>query len=110
MCLAVSSIFFNIMVIATIKQNEDMLGNTSNLILVNLCSANLLAAVLVKSVSIVHNGFAVAAHVLRSDVAFCLLNTFSYHLTLAVLPWSLVISCWLSVMPRARRLQVSPVP
>ena len=106
MSLAVSSIFFNIMVITAIKKEEELLGKTFNLVLVNLCSANLLGAVLVKSISIVHNGYAVAAHVLETDVAFCLLYTFSYRLTWAVLPWSLVLCCWLSLLPRARRLQV----
>ena len=38
-----------------------MLAATFNLVLVNLCSANLLSAVCVKSVSIVHNAYAVAA-------------------------------------------------
>ena len=107
MSLAVCSIFFNIMVITAIKEKEEMLGNTFNLVLVNLCSSNLLGAVMVKSISIVHNGYAVAAHVLQSDIAFCLLYTFSYRLTWAVLPWSIVLCCWLSLIPRIKRLQVS---
>ena len=82
MSLAVSSIFFDSMVITALKKEEELLGKTFNLIIVKLCSANLLGAVLVKSISIVHNGYAVAAHVLETDVAFCLLYTFRYRLTL----------------------------
>ena len=66
----------------------------------------MLGAVLVKSISIMHNGYAVAAQVLETDVAFCLMYTFRYRLTWAVLPWSLVLCCWLSILPRVGRLQV----
>ena len=54
MCLAVSSIFANIIVITAIKQKEEMLSKTFNLVLLNLCSANLVGAALVKSISIVY--------------------------------------------------------
>ena len=107
MTLAVTSIFFNIMVITAIKEKEEMLCDTFNIVLVNLCSSNLLAAVMVKSISIVHNGYAVAAHVLESEIAFCLLYTFSFRLTWAILPWSIVLGCWLSLMPGARKLKAS---
>ena len=38
-----------------------------------LSHLNFLSAVLVKSISIVHNGHAVAANTTQSDIAFCLL-------------------------------------
>ena len=44
-----------------LQRKEEMLAATFNLVLVNLCSANLLSPVCVKSVSIVHNAYAVAA-------------------------------------------------
>ena len=83
-----------------------MLSKTFNLVLLNLCSANLVGAVLVKSISVVHHGYAVAANVLESEVAFCLLYTVINRITMGVLPWSLVTCCWLSVVPRARTMQV----
>jgi hypothetical protein len=107
MSLAVISIFFNIMIISSIRDKEEMLDSTFNLVLLNLCSSNLLCAVITKSISIVHNGYAVAANVAHSEIAFCLIYSFSYRLTWAVLPWTIVLLSWLSFLPRFRRLQVS---
>ena len=106
MSLAIFSVVFNLMVITSIKEREDMLGVTFNLVLLNLCSSNLLSAVMVKSISIVHNAYAVASNSTQSDIAFCILYTFGYRLTWAVLPWSLVVLSWMTLLPRARRLQV----
>ena len=107
MSLAIISVVFNLMVITSIKEREEMLGVTFNLLLMNLCSGNLLSAVMVKSVSIVHNAYAVAANSTETDIAFCLLYRFGYRLTWAVLPWSVVVLSWLTLLPRVRRLQVS---
>ena len=107
MSLAIISVVFNLMVITSIKEREDMLGVTFNLVLINLCCSNLLSAVMVKSVSIVHNAYAVAANSTETDIAFCILYRFGYRLTWAVLPWSLVILSWLTLLPRVRRLQVN---
>ena len=106
MSLAIFSVVFNLMVITSIKEREDMLGVTFNLVLLNLCSSNLLSAVMVKSISIVHNAYAVASNSTQSDIAFCILYTFGYRLTCAVLPWSVVVLSWMTLLPRARRLQV----
>ena len=51
-----------------------------NLLLVNLCCSNLLCAVLTKSISVVHIGYAVAAAVTESHIAFCLIYTFRYQI------------------------------
>ena len=107
MSLAIISVVFNLMVITSIKEREDMLGVTFNLVLINLCCSNLLSAVMVKSVSIVHNAYAVAANSTETDIAFCILYRFGYRLTWAVLPWSLVILSWLTLLPRVNRLQVN---
>ena len=107
MSLAILSVVFNLMVITSIKENEDRLGVTFNLVLISLCSSNLLSAVMVKSISIVHNAYAVAANSTHSDIAFCILYSFGYRLTWAVLPWSVVALSWLTAMPRLKRLQVS---
>ena len=106
MSLAILSIFFNIMIISSIRDKAELMESTFNLILVNLCFSNLLCAVVTKSISIVHNGYAVAANVTHSNIAFCLIYAFSYRITWAVLPWSLVTLSWLSFQPRFRRLQV----
>ena len=107
MVLAIISVIFNLMVITPIKEKGEMLGVTFNIVLINLCCSNLLSAVMVKSVSIVHNAYAVAANSTETDIAFCILYRFGYRLTWAVLPWSLVILSWLTLLPRVRRLQVN---
>ena len=76
-------------------------------VLINLCFANLLSAVMVKSISIVHNAYAVAANTSQSNIAFCMLYSFGYRLTWAVLPWSITVLSWLSVLPRLRRLEAT---
>ena len=70
MSLAIFSVVFNLLVITSIKEREEMLGVTFNLVLLNLCSSNLLSAVIVKSISIVHNAYAVASNSTQSDIAF----------------------------------------
>ena len=107
MVLAIISVIFNLMVITPIKEKGEMLGVTFNIVLINLCCSNLLSSVMVKSVSIVHNAYAVAANSTETDIAFCILYRFGYRLTWAVLPWSLVILSWLTLLPRVRRLQVN---
>ena len=72
-----------------------------------MCFANLLSAVMVKSISIVHNAYAVAANTSQSNIAFCMLYTFGFRLTWAVLPWSITILSWLSLLPRLRRLEAA---
>ena len=47
MVLAITSIVFNLMVMSAIREKESMLSLTYNLVLGNLCVANLLSAVLV---------------------------------------------------------------
>ena len=73
MSLAIVSVVFNLMVITAIKEMEEMLGITFNLVLINLCTSNLLSAVMMKSISIVNNAYAVAANSTKSDIAFCIL-------------------------------------
>ena len=107
--LAILSIVFNLMVLTSVQEKEDMLGKTFNLVLVNLCSSNLLSPYIVKSISIVHNAYAVAVNSTQSDIACCILYSFGYRLTWAVLPWSVVVLSWLSVLPRLRRLQVRDI-
>ena len=78
MVLTLVSVFCNIMVISSIRDKEEFLESNYNLLLVNLCCSNLLCAVLTKSISVVHIGYAVAAAVTESHIAFCLIYTFRY--------------------------------
>ena len=106
MFFAIMSIVFNLMVITAIKDNEEMLRKTFNIVIISLCSSNLISAVMVKSISIVHNAYAVATNLKQSDIAFCILYQFGFRLTWSVLPWSIVVLSWATVVPRVRRLQV----
>ena len=94
MSLAVCSVVVNLIVITGIKEREATIG-MFNLVLVNLCLSNLTSAVLVKSISIVHNGYAVAANTTQSNIAFCNIMIVSYRATWAVLPWTIFTFSWL---------------
>ena len=99
MFLALISIVANLMVITSIREKESLMTKTFNLVLVNICCSNLLSAVLVKSITIVHHAYAVTANVTQTDVAFCLLYKFSSRLAWAVLPWTVVVLTWLTLTP-----------
>ena len=106
MSLALISIVTNLMVITSIREKESLMSKTFNLVLVNLCCSNLLNAVLVKSITIVHHAYAVTANVTQTDVAFCLLYKFSSRLSWAVLPWTIVVLAWMTLTPTFKRLLV----
>ena len=106
MFLALISIVANLMVITSIREKESLTNKTFNLVLVNICCSNLLSAVLVKSITIVHHAYAVTANVTQTDVAFCLLYKFSSRLAWAVLPWTVVVLTWLTLTPTIKRLFV----
>ena len=61
-----------------------------------------------KSISIVHTGYAVAASTTLSSVAFCSVLVVSHRATWAVLPWTLVTLAWLLVYTQARPAQAKP--
>ena len=60
MSLAFFSILFNLVVLISIRERESLLNSTVNVVLANLCTANLVSAVFVKSIAVVYNGYAVA--------------------------------------------------
>ena len=94
MLLAVSSVVLNLIVITAIKEKEATIG-MFNLVLVNMCLSNLTSAVLVKSISIVHHGYVVAANTTQSNIAFCTIMIVSYRATWAVLPWTIFTLSWI---------------
>ena len=83
MSLAFFSILFNLVVLISIRERlrdihhllgcvndsfnfpsprESLLNSTVNVVLANLCAANLVSAVFVKSIAVVYNGYAVARY------------------------------------------------
>ena len=67
------------------------------------------SAVLVKSISIVHHGYAVSARVTQSQRAFCSLYTLGHRTTWALLPWSVAFLSWLSPAHRIKHIKVGTV-
>ena len=67
------------------------------------------SAVLVKSISIVHHGYAVSAGVTQSHIAFCSLYTLGHRTTWALLPWSTAALAWLSPAHRICHIKVGLV-
>ena len=106
MGLSLFSVVLNLMIINALREKDNLLTKTHNLVLGNICAANLVSAVLVKSISIVHHGYAVAARVTRSNIAFCMVYTMGHRTTLAVLPWSIVLLCWLGTQHRILHIKV----
>ena len=106
MSLAILSVVSNIVIITAIRDQEELLCSTSSLILANLSASNLISAVLVKSISVVHNGYAVASNTVQSNIAFCLLYCFTSRLTWAILPFTIVALSWLSLGNRINILKV----
>ena len=96
MVLALTTIVTNLVVVTGIKEQKVTIG-LIHLVLGNLCLANLFSAVLVKSISIVHHGYVVAANTTKSNVAFCNILTISYRTTWAILPWTIVALSWIVV-------------
>ena len=64
------------------------------------------SAVLVKSISIVHHGYAVSARVTQSHLAFCSLYTLGHRTTWALLPWSTAALSWLGPAQRILNIKV----
>ena len=60
MGLALVGMILNLTVIIAIKEKESLMNNTVNIILGNLCCANLVSTVFVKSIAVVYHGYAVA--------------------------------------------------
>ena len=81
MSLAFFSILFNLVVLISIRERESLLNSTVNVVLANLCTANLVSAVFVKSIAVVYNGYAVARHahvMLHPETFFLLILTLSF--------------------------------
>ena len=111
MIIAIVSIYLNLMVTMAIKEEDELtqsVGGATKLsaLLSNLCTSNIVAAALVKSIAIVQNSYMVAASLTSSEVPFCLLYTVSWRATSATLPWSIVLGCWGSLTRALTNIQV----
>ncbi|QQP42173.1 Uncharacterized protein FKW44_016754 [Caligus rogercresseyi] len=104
MTLTLLSIILNLVVIISIREKESLLNSTLNLLLGNLCFSNLLAAVFVKSIAIIYNGYAVTSEKWSVELAFCMVYTLSSRATWAVLPYTILVLSWLFVVNRATRI------
>ena len=68
-------IVLNLTVVISIREKEALFNQTVNVILGNLCAANLIAAVFVKSIAVVYHGYAVARERWEVELAFCTVHT-----------------------------------
>ena len=75
MTLALVGIVLNLTVVISIREREALLNNTVNVVLGNLCFANLVAAVFVKSIAVIYHGYAVARSRWEVELAFCTVHT-----------------------------------
>ena len=75
MSLALVGIILNLTVVISIREKEAIFNKTENVILGNLCAANLIAAVFVKSIAVVYHGYAVAKSRWEVELAFCTMHT-----------------------------------
>ena len=106
MGLSLFSAVLNLMVLNALREKDSLLTKKHNLVIGNICVANLAGAVMVKSISVVHHGYAVAARVSQSNIAFCMVYTMGHRTCMGVLPWSIFLLSWLSVQQRLRHVKV----
>lgn len=107
MTLALIGIVLNLTVVISIREKESLLNNTVNIILGNLCFANLVAAVFVKSIAVVFHGYAVARSRWEVELAFCTVHTITSRATWAVFPYTLLVLCWHGLALRAGQIIAS---
>lgn len=75
MILALVGIVLNLTVLISIKEKEALLSQTHNVLIGNLCFANLVSAVFVKSIAVTYHGYAVATEKWDFQMAFCTVYT-----------------------------------
>ena len=104
MSVALVGIILNLTVVISIREKEALMNNTVNVILGNLCFANLVAAVFTKSIAVIYHGYAVARSRWEVELAFCTVHTVTSRATWAVFPYTLFVLCWHSLALRAGRI------
>jgi len=104
MSLALLGIILNLTVLISIREKEAIFNQTANVIHANLCAANLIAAVFVKSFAAVYHGYGVACQRWEIELAFCTVHTITSRSTWVVFPYTLLFLCWHSLALRAGKI------
>ena len=60
MCMSLLGIVCNLLIVATVRQDETLRATTLNFLLFNLCFTNLLIAFFVKPISAIYTGYAMS--------------------------------------------------
>ena len=66
---------WSLLIWISIKEKEKLLSQTHNILIGNLCAANLISAVFIKSISVIYHGYAVATGQWDFRMAFCTVYT-----------------------------------
>ena len=86
MILALVGIVLNLTVLISIKEKETLLSQTHNVLIGNLCFANLVSAVFVKAIAVTYHGYAVATEKWDFQMAFCTVYTGNKNNTESTIP------------------------
>ena len=62
MCMSLLGIVCNLLIVATVRQDETLRATTLNFLLFNLCFSNLLIAFFVKPISAIYTGYAMSTN------------------------------------------------
>ena len=81
MCMSLLGIVCNLLIVATVRQDETLRATTLNFLLFNLCFSNLLIAFFVKPISAIYTGYAMSTDQwqVRNIIDFVL--NYRYHMT-----------------------------
>ena len=60
MCMSFVGIVCNLLIVATVRNDESLRATTLNFLLFNLCFSNMLIAFFVKPISAIYTGYAMA--------------------------------------------------
>jgi len=102
MCLSFLGIVCNLLIVATVRQDETLRASTLNFLLFNLCFSNLLIAFLVKPISAIYVGYAISTGRWQVSLAFCTMYTFTYRTTWCIFPFTLMAMCWSKLFAQCR--------
>ena len=97
MTLGVIGIFFNLMVVSTVRSEDSLQEDTKNLLLGNICFSNLVVSFLVKPISAIYVSYALSTGEWNVGLAFCSLYTLAFRTTWLVFPFTMVALCWHTV-------------
>ena len=107
MTLGVIGIFFNLMVVSTVRSEDSLQEETKNLLLGNICFSNLVVSFLVKPISAIYVSYALSTGEWKVGLAFCSLYTLAFRTTWLVFPFTMVALCWDCVTSLCCRTQHS---